>query len=90
MGGVALQLVFQDFKGRTIGTSGTFYYDENGNLCELELCDNQGEYISFTVLSITTSFDNSVFTVPAYFFNISMFWKILAILLPLFGVKLPF
>ncbi len=76
------------FKGKAIGTSGTFYYDQNGNLCELELCDNQGEYISFTIASITTSFDSSVFSLPAFAINLSVIWKLIMVLLPLFGVTL--
>ena len=82
--------ICERFKGNVIGTSGYFYYDESGKLCEILLMDNAGEYIGFTLSDFTTVFDSSVFSVPVYYFNISMFWKILQILLPMFGVSIPF
>ena len=77
------------FKGNVVGTAGYFYYDENGKLCEILLSDNAGEYIGFTLSDFTTDFDSSVFSIPLYYFNISMFWKILQIILPMLGVSIP-
>ena len=80
----------EHFKGIVVGTAGYFYYDESGRLCEILLSDNAGEYIGFTLSDFATDFDSSVFSVPLYYFNISMFWKILQIILPLLGVSIPF
>lgn len=80
----------EHFKGLVVGTSGSFYYDESGRLCEILLSDNAGEYIGFTISEFTTVFDNSVFSIPVYYFNISLFWKLLQIILPMLGVTIPF
>lgn len=82
--------ICENFKGVVVGTSGSFYYDENGKLCEILLSDNAGEYIGFTLSDFSTNFDSTVFSVPVYYFNISLFWKILQIILPMLGVSIPF
>ena len=51
---------------------------------------NAGEYIGFTLSDFSTDFDSTVFSVPVYYFNISLFWKILQIILPMLGVSIPF
>ena len=73
-----------------MGTSGSFYYDESGNLCEILLSDNAGEYIGFTLSNFTTDFDSSVFSVPLYYINLSVIWKLLQIILPMLGISIPF
>ncbi|MBQ6265410.1 MAG: hypothetical protein IJK60_08190 [Clostridia bacterium] len=78
------------YKGNVVGTSGSFYYDETGRLCEILLSDNVGEYIGFTLSDFTTAFDSSVFSIPLYYFNLSLFWKILQMILPMLGVSIPF
>ena len=78
------------YKGIVVGTSGSFYYDESGNLCEILLSDNAGEYIGFTLSNFTTDFDSSVFSVPLYYINLSVIWKLLQIILPMLGISIPF
>lgn len=67
----------EHFKGRLIPVSGTFYYDADGSLCEIILTDTVGASIGFTVDKVATTFDSSTFKVPAYYFDLSILWKIL-------------
>lgn len=76
------------FKGKVVGTSGTFIYNAQGALSEIILSDNAGESISMTVEGFTNSFDGNVFDVPFYYFNISLFWKILSVILPMLGITI--
>lgn len=76
----------EHFKGRLIPVSGTFYYDADGALCEIILTDTVGASIGFTVDKVATTFESSVFSVPVYYFDLSILWKIL---LTLFKTLIP-
>lgn len=65
----------EKFIGKLLTVSGSFYYDENNNLCELELTDTLGESIGFTLENVSVSFNQKVFDVPSYYFNLSFIWK---------------
>ena len=74
------------FKGKAIGTSGTFYYDESGNLCEIILSDNADVSISMTLENVATTFENSVFDIPLYYLNLSFLAKILVAIITMLGI----
>lgn len=69
------------FLGKTVGTSGSFYYDEAGNLAKVVLTDNQGESIGMTLEGFSASFENSVFEIPAGYFSLAFLKVLLSILL---------
>lgn len=71
----------EKFTGKLITVSGSFYYDADGKLCEIQLTDTVGASIGFTVENVSTSFSGDVFTVPVFYINLSFIWKILMLLL---------
>lgn len=62
--------------GKLVSVSGTFCYNDKGELCKLYLTDTLGESISFSFSEVKTDFDNGVFTIPTNYFDISFLWKI--------------
>lgn len=71
----------EKYTGKLIRVSGTFYYNSKGELCEIVLTDTVGASIGFTMDKVGTTFDGDVFTVPALYFDLSLIWKIIALLL---------
>ncbi len=71
------ELTCEYFVGAVIGVVGRFYYNDNDELVRLDLEDNAGAYISFTLEGVSNTFDDSVFTVPSFFFNLSILFKLL-------------
>ena len=74
----------ETFTGKIVKVSGSFYYDGNGKLCEIQLTDTLGASISFTVENVSADFGGDVFTVPTYYIDLSVLWKILSMLLSVF------
>lgn len=70
-------LTCETFTGKVIGTSGSFYFNSSKELAEVILTDNAGEAIGFTLENAASTFDNSAFTVPFYYLNLSLLWKII-------------
>lgn len=75
----------EKFTGKLIQVSGSFYYNSDGKLCEIVLTDTVGASIGFTVENVATSFDGDVFSVPFYYINLSVIWKILMLFISLLG-----
>ena len=78
-------LTCEKFTGKLIQVSGSFYYNSDGKLCEIVLTDTVGASIGFTVENVATSFDGDVFSVPFYYINLSVIWKILMLFISLLG-----
>lgn len=70
----------EKFTGKALKVSGSFFYDAAGNLCEIVLTDTVGASIGFTLEDVSNTFDDGVFTVPFYYINLSVLWKILSII----------
>ena len=74
------------FKGKTIGTSGTFYYGEDGKICEIVLSNNADVSISMTLENYSSSFEKKVFDIPLYYFNLTIIAKLLIMIITALGL----